>query len=336
MQTANTYHIGGQLGEVFLEERNNTWNFAISERRAKFHLDYAECEQNHVNNTPYLFNGKELDEETGLYYYGARYYNPRISLWYGVDPLFDKYPSMSPYNYCANNPVMLVDPDGMTWKDTVASNDLKVSVGKQLTNLEKQRANVQARMNEKIEKGKSTALQERTLASLKRRTTELNQTLEDIDALGDDKIHIYDLMYGDNLGDGKHGVVSGADGIIYIGGSNTGLHIHEIRHVALSLNSPDGLVFNSESKLVPTTATGIYDEIQGYSAQYGYTGSGPAAASTRSGIIKNIANMKDDKDQYVYPHIRTYYLRQIQGLRNYKNYEKSIKKGRTPKIRQVK
>ncbi|MFV0290478.1 MAG: RHS repeat-associated core domain-containing protein [Mangrovibacterium sp.] len=64
------------------------------------------------NFEPFLFNGKELDEETGLYYYGARYYNPRVGLWYGVDPLREKYPSMSPYNYCANNPVIFVDPDG--------------------------------------------------------------------------------------------------------------------------------------------------------------------------------------------------------------------------------
>ncbi len=77
------------FGEVFLEERNNTWN------------------------TPFLFNAKELDEETGLYYYGARYYNPRISLWYGVDPLAEKYPGVSAYAYCVNNPVMLIDPDGM-------------------------------------------------------------------------------------------------------------------------------------------------------------------------------------------------------------------------------
>ncbi len=75
-------------GEVFIEERNNTWN------------------------TPYLFNGKELDEETGLYYYGARYYNPRISLWYGVDPMAEKYPDFSPYAYTFNNPVKFVDPDG--------------------------------------------------------------------------------------------------------------------------------------------------------------------------------------------------------------------------------
>ncbi len=63
--------------------------------------------------TPYLFNGKELDEETGLYYYGARYYDPRVSIWLSVDPLAEKYPSLSPYNYCANNPIKFIDPDGM-------------------------------------------------------------------------------------------------------------------------------------------------------------------------------------------------------------------------------
>ena len=60
----------------------------------------------------YKFNGKELDTETGYYYYGARYYNPRISQFYATDPLAEKYPGFSPYTYTADNPVMLVDPDG--------------------------------------------------------------------------------------------------------------------------------------------------------------------------------------------------------------------------------
>ncbi|MFV0289640.1 MAG: RHS repeat domain-containing protein [Mangrovibacterium sp.] len=53
------------FGEVFIEERSKIWN------------------------TPFLFNGKELDEETGLYYYGARYYNARVSLWLSVDLLHE-------------------------------------------------------------------------------------------------------------------------------------------------------------------------------------------------------------------------------------------------------
>ncbi|MBB6329077.1 RHS repeat-associated protein [Chryseobacterium sediminis] len=65
-----------------------------------------------VYDNPYKFNAKELDRETGLYYYGARYYNPRASIWYGVDPLAEKYPSWSPYAYCGNNPINYIDPDG--------------------------------------------------------------------------------------------------------------------------------------------------------------------------------------------------------------------------------
>ena len=75
------------FGEVFIEELSSS---------AKL-------------NTPYLFNGKELDEETGLYYYGARYYDPRTSLWLSTDPMELKYPNISTYAYCANNPVKLVD-----------------------------------------------------------------------------------------------------------------------------------------------------------------------------------------------------------------------------------
>ena len=76
------------FGEVFVEERNNLWN------------------------TPYLFNAKEFDEETGLYYYGARYYDPRVSLWISTDPMEDKFPSVSSYTYVLNNPLNILDPNG--------------------------------------------------------------------------------------------------------------------------------------------------------------------------------------------------------------------------------
>ena len=66
---------------------------------------------------PYLFNGKELDTETGLYYYGARYYDPRVSLWLNVDPLTEK--TMTPYAYTNNNPINLIDPMGMEAEKTM-------------------------------------------------------------------------------------------------------------------------------------------------------------------------------------------------------------------------
>ena len=78
------------FGEVFIYERptTSTWS------------------------TPYKFNAKELDEETGLYYYGARYYDPRSSVWISVDPLAEEKPWLSSYVYCLNNPLKFIDPDG--------------------------------------------------------------------------------------------------------------------------------------------------------------------------------------------------------------------------------
>ena len=120
------------FGEVFIEELSSSTKL----------------------NTPFLFNGKELDEETGLYYYGARYYDPQLSLWLSVDPLSNYDPlnnenyldgehnsgvynpfNNSVYSYCYNNPVKLYEPNGKqavaihgtwssnkTWKDEAGIN----------------------------------------------------------------------------------------------------------------------------------------------------------------------------------------------------------------------
>ena len=106
-------------------------------------------ERNNIWNTPYLFNAKEFDEETGLYYYGARYYEPRVSLWISVDPIANYNPlnsenyldgehnngvfnhkNLNCYSYCYGNPIKFSDPNGKqvvavhgtwsnsdTWKD---------------------------------------------------------------------------------------------------------------------------------------------------------------------------------------------------------------------------
>ncbi|QTY27566.1 RHS repeat domain-containing protein [Flavobacterium sp. CS20] len=73
----------------------------------------------HLNshNTRYKYNGKEFDQETGNYYYGARYYKPKTSLWLSVDPLAEQMPSWSPHNYTFNNPIRYIDPDGRAPED---------------------------------------------------------------------------------------------------------------------------------------------------------------------------------------------------------------------------
>ena len=71
------------------------------------------------------FIGKERDSETGFSYFGARYYDSDILTgWLSVDPMADKYPGLSPYAYCAWNPVKLVDPDGEDWVENKETGDI--------------------------------------------------------------------------------------------------------------------------------------------------------------------------------------------------------------------
>ena len=114
--------------------------------KLKEHIEYTpwgegwiEQPINRYDLPQYLFTGKELDA-TGLYYYGARYYDPRISMWLSADPIIGKYidegikwmremdgdemaisrqaagvfdgKNMALYTYCHHNPIILVDPDG--------------------------------------------------------------------------------------------------------------------------------------------------------------------------------------------------------------------------------
>ena len=62
-------------------------------------------------SSPYRFNSKEIDPETGMHYYGARYHHPKLSVWMSVDPL--AHETMEPYQYTANNPVTLIDHLGL-------------------------------------------------------------------------------------------------------------------------------------------------------------------------------------------------------------------------------
>lgn len=47
-----------------------------------------------------------------MYYYGSRYYDPRLTIWITANPLQERYSNISSYNYCLNNPIKFLDDDG--------------------------------------------------------------------------------------------------------------------------------------------------------------------------------------------------------------------------------
>src|SRR5690554_8205387 len=89
---------------------------------SKFCIDYytggmvMPGRSGNANSYDYGFNGMLKDDEIkgegNSYDFGARMYDPRIMRWLTRDPLEDKYPYLSPYNFVANTPIQAVDPDG--------------------------------------------------------------------------------------------------------------------------------------------------------------------------------------------------------------------------------
>ena len=97
---------------------SSSWITDIHGRTVQ-HLYYLPWGEDFVNQrisgydgARYTFSAKEKDAETGYSYFGSRYYSSDLSIWLSVDPMAAKYPSLSPYTYCADNPVRCVDPNG--------------------------------------------------------------------------------------------------------------------------------------------------------------------------------------------------------------------------------
>ncbi|HCN48622.1 MAG TPA: sugar-binding protein [Chryseobacterium sp.] len=104
-------------GGWFYLKENNYYPFGL------LHQGYNDYNNLKDFDIPYRnkYNGKELEEETGMYDYGARMYMPDLGRWGVIDPLAEKYPEWSSYHYAYNNPINAIDPDGResTWIPTI-------------------------------------------------------------------------------------------------------------------------------------------------------------------------------------------------------------------------
>jgi len=117
--TISEFHLKDHLGNTRVTV-DNTGKKVQTNNYYPFGMTFATS-GNPTNK--YLYNGKELQEETDWLDYGARFYMADIGRWGAIDPLAEKWRRMSPYNYAANNPVRFIDPDGMAMTDFLGKDD---------------------------------------------------------------------------------------------------------------------------------------------------------------------------------------------------------------------
>ncbi len=110
-----TYYLGDNLGNTRITFDTKT-GLAVTQQKDDYYPFGLEILRDTVSSpkNEYLYNRKELQEEFTEYDYGARYYDPVIARWNTVDLLAEISRRWSPYNYVLNNPVRLIDPDGMS------------------------------------------------------------------------------------------------------------------------------------------------------------------------------------------------------------------------------
>ena len=275
------------------------------------YLPYGELlvdEHSSSEDLPYKFNGKEMDEETGLYYYGARYMNPVTSLWYGVDPLTERYANNSSYTYCLDNPIRWIDRKGMKWEDPKEAEKLKNQINTKIESIKKDISNYQKKL---MQEGLSTRKVEKIneqINEAESRISNLNKSKSDIDLLGQDENNTYVLTQIDG---GRHTVRQGNNEKVYIETSSDALSIHEITHVRQSLTS-GGLRFGRGGELLTagTSLAAIANmEIEAYRMQYSFdtTFPGNTYGKGLNGIdLQSVGNIMDDQHQIVYPIIYDY------------------------------
>jgi RHS repeat-associated protein len=163
------------------------------------------------------YNGKEIQDDFGLYWYdyGARFYDPMLGRWHTIDPMGEKYYSISPYTYCANNPIMFIDPNGMEINDP---DDI-------VKNYKNHLNTTKATLNEMM---KSGALSAEVGGML---STFISSSLKEIKGLEKSK-----QVYTVTADGGKEGGVSydlaTEEVRIGVGGGNVGLVGHELKHAS--------------------------------------------------------------------------------------------------------
>jgi RHS repeat-associated protein len=208
-----------------------------------------------------MFNAKEMDEESGMYYYSARYYAPPVFI--SRDPLFEKYPFMSPYAYCANNPLKYIDPTGMIIDPASATewNNEKQAIQDRKGSIDGKISKLTAKAERK--EWSENKLNRKT-GDLKERSASLEKTLNTMNDLENCQETTYTLKKvvencSFSMGTGKDA------GKMVIAYSTTASFVHEVIHGGQFHNGEVGVLPNGEF-----TGYDLNDEVNAYRAALAY------------------------------------------------------------------
>ena len=231
-------------------------------------LPHASATAPPVNRRKYGAKALTADLGLNLYDFAARFQNPAFPAFTTPDPLAEKYYPTSPYVYCGGDPINLIDPTGMKWKNEKDKQYMLDILNNRLNWLNKEIVNVTNERNKRAEENKSTEAQDKQLADLNRQVGYVNQAISDVNTLDEDPNNTYALMEIDN-GD-SHKVVK-TNGIVYIQYSDEALIFHEAAHIRQNLEHIGELKYANGYEMISSKQTyqgQSKNEIESYRIQY--------------------------------------------------------------------
>jgi len=250
-----------------------------------------------------------------FYDFDARPYDPTLMRFTVPDPLAEKYYSVSPYAYCGDNPVNRTDPTGMIWDDESLeeANELKVNLGNKRDELNAKSVNHQKMIESGTLTDDEVKAYTNEISAFKAMASNLDQSIKDIDKLGDDDQHTYTL---NSNKDTKEGYVSKeTDGKISITGNDESLTVHEITHVRQSLDAGKLRFDKVTNKLQYTSQRAeiqTKEEVEAYQKQFSVHRSdlntGLNLRSPNEITPKMVGNMKRANGTFMYPAIHRFVI----------------------------